>query len=241
MDWKRVVVKGGNGGDGCVSFHRCALVHGFTVSRRAIIFVTCILFHYNFYYHYNACRSGKIRYGPADGGNGGHGGNVFFTAHSSVRTLKLLKNHYRGNNGTHGQGSGHNGKTGRDVIVQVPTGTVVKDTISGTVLADLLTPGDRYQVLAGGEGGLGNMMFADVDNRRPVESTPGGCSGEALLDVELRTIADVGLVGFPNAGKSTLLRAITRATPTVAAYPFTTLNPQVGVVMGKKQERIAGE
>ena len=217
-----MVVKGGNGGNGCISFQRYA---------------DCIDISTSYYAQY---RSSKARFGPANGGDGGRGGGVVFTAHSSVRTLKLLKNHYHGNNGTSGQGSGLSGRTGRDIIVQVPPGTVVKDTISGNVLADLFAHRDRYQAVAGGEGGLGNLNFADVHNRRPVQCTPGGSGEEAVLEVEMKTIADVGLVGFPNAGKSTLLRAISRATPTVAAYPFTTLNPQVGVVMGDKEDRVAG-
>ena len=166
---------------------------------------------------------------------------MVFTAHSSVRTLKPLSNHYRGNNGNHGQGSSHSGKTGRTVTVQVPPGTVIKDPDTGLILADLLKSGDHYDAVRGGEGGLGNATFADVDNRRPVQCTLGGKGAESVVEVELRTIADVGLVGFPNAGKSTLLRAITRATPTVAAYPFTTLNPQVGVVMDGEEGRLAGE
>ena len=118
---------------------------------------------------------------------------------------------------------------------------MIKESATGAVLSDLLESGSSYQAVTGGEGGLGNAVFADAVNRRPTETTEGGKGDELIVEVELRTIADVGMVGFPNAGKSTLLRALTRATPTVAAYPFTTLNPHVGVIVDEEEGQLASE
>lgn len=113
--------------------------------------------------------------------------------------------------------------------------------MKGTTVIDLIKEGSCYAVAKGGEGGLGNAVFATVDNRRPVECTMGVKGDEIVIEVELKTIADVGMVGFPNAGKSTLLRAISRATPEVAAYPFTTLNPHIGVVADSNDNQLAGK
>ena len=127
------------------------------------------------------------------------------------------------------------------LLTQVPPGTVIKESGTGALLSDLLESGSSYQAVTGGEGGLGNAMFADEINRRPTEATEGTKGEELIVEVELRTIADVGMVGFPNAGKSTLLRALTRATPTVAAYPFTTLNPHIGVIVHEEEGQLASE
>jgi GTP-binding protein len=198
VDQVRIFVKGGDGGNGCVSFRREAHVP---------------------------------RGGP-DGGYGGKGGDVVLVAHSHQNTLLPLRYQpeHRADRGGHGGPSNRTGRDGADRDVPVPPGTSVRDATSGEPVGELLRDGDRLVVARGGGGGRGNRSFLSNRNRAPREAEPGGPGEERWLQLDLRLIADVGLLGLPNAGKSTLLARISSARPKVADYPFTTLNPVLGVV-----------
>jgi GTPase len=171
----------------------------------------------------------KPKGGP-DGGDGGDGGDVVLRADPSVGTLLELKEHphVRAERGEHGRGKRRHGARGRDRVVLVPPGTVVFDE-NGVLLADLANPGDRLVAARGGRGGRGNARFATATRRAPTFAEKGEPGEERRLGLELRLLADVGLVGFPNAGKSTLIARISAARPKVAEYPFTTLQPNLGV------------
>lgn len=198
VDKARIVIKAGDGGDGCASFHREKFV---------------------------------ARGGP-DGGDGGDGGSVIFVADSNMDTLLDFKfaRFYRAENGEKGRAGRSSGKNGQDLIIKVPVGTVVRDVETGAVAADLNTAGRRKVVLHGGRGGRGNCRFATPTRQSPRFAQPGQKTLEREVELELKTIADVGLIGLPNVGKSTILSVLTSAKPKIANYHFTTLTPNLGVV-----------
>lgn len=177
-------------------------------------------------------REAYVEMGGPDGGDGGRGGNVSFLATTGMHTLLDLRSRtlWRAADGVAGSSKRKTGAQGEDLVVQVPVGTIVRDAESDAVLFELLTPGEERIAAPGGKGGLGNTHFKTSTNRAPRTTTPGEPSVLLRLRLELRLMADVGLLGYPNAGKSTLISVISAARPKVADYPFTTLVPNLGVV-----------
>src|SRR4249919_3884733 len=174
----------------------------------------------------------EIQVIAGDGGNGGDGGSVWLVADENLNTLVDFRHQkqFRARRGENGMGRQMYGKAGDDLTITVPVGTVVTNVETDEVIGDLTQHGDRLLVAKGGKGGLGNMHFKSSINRSPRKALPGLPGEERALKMELKLLADVGLLGFPNAGKSTFIRAVSAATPKVADYPFTTLYPNLGVV-----------
>ena len=198
VDVVNITAKAGDGGNGCVSFHREKYVQA----------------------------------GGPDGGDGGRGGDVIFVATERMHTLMDFRYHrkFTAGNGEDGMGNRKTGKNGADVEIEVPPGTVVRDKASGKILLDLYAAGTRKTLVKGGKGGFGNQHFATPTRQAPQFAKPGEKREVLELTLELKSIADVGLVGFPNVGKSTILSVVTAARPKIANYHFTTLQPNLGIV-----------
>ncbi len=209
LDRARLVVKGGGGGRGVISFRREAHVP---------------------------------RGGP-DGGDGGRGGSVVLRVDSGMTTLSdfRFRNTLEAQAGAAGGGKNKSGRAGADLVVRVPEGTIVVDRATGERVADLMTPDEEIVVARGGQGGKGNARFVSSTRRVPRIAEDGSPGESHELDLELKLIADVGLVGLPNAGKSSLLAALTRATPKIASYPFTTLTPNLGVARLEDRELVIAD
>ena len=198
VDIVTITVKAGDGGNGCVSFHREKFVQA----------------------------------GGPDGGDGGRGGDVIFEASERMHTLMdfRFKRKFTAENGGDGMANRRTGKSGEPVVIQVPPGTVVREKATGRLVLDLCEPGERKLLVKGGKGGFGNQHFATPTRQAPQFARPGEQRDVIELTLELKSIADVGLVGFPNVGKSTILSVVTAARPKIANYHFTTLQPNLGIV-----------
>jgi GTP-binding protein len=170
--------------------------------------------------------------GGPDGGDGGKGGDVVFITTSRKRTLYQFRfqKHFKAKNGAHGQGKRKTGKTGQDLVIELPPGTLVTDTETGQIIKDLIEPGERLVLAKGGRGGQGNARFKTSTNRSPRFAQPGEPGETKKVKLELKLLADVGIIGLPNAGKSTLITTVSSARPKIGDYPFTTLTPSLGVV-----------